>query len=79
MSEKTWSRVHLAAIAVWLGLVAPSMLWWSTSVLVVLMYSIYANIAGHIGAWQASHAGKEVQEQLDRMEERLERIERGSV
>jgi hypothetical protein len=54
-----WRHVHLAMMGVWLALVLPTLLWWKDSILWVLLISIYANVVGHFGAWQAARAEEE--------------------
>ncbi len=58
MRAKRQAHLHLALIFLWILLIAPTMLFWSQSILWVLMISIYANIVGHWGAYQAAHAEK---------------------
>ena len=50
------ARLHAVLAVAWLLLVVPSVLWWSDSVLVVLFYSIYANVVGH---WSAVEAARD--------------------
>ena len=40
----------------WALLIIPTILFWKDSVLFVAAASVYANVAGHIAAWQASRA-----------------------
>lgn len=49
-------RFHAWMTAVWLILLAPSLLWWSHSILWVILLSVWANIASHFGAWQGARA-----------------------
>lgn len=53
---ETWVRFHVLGTLIWLVLIPPTMLFWAESILWVLLISIYANIVGHIGAYQASRA-----------------------
>ncbi len=55
-SPLLWSRVHLALTGLWIVLILPTMLWWRESVLWVALMSLWANIASHFAAWQASRA-----------------------
>ena len=41
---------------VWLALAVPTLLWWKDSVPWVAWMSLYANVVGHWGAWEASKA-----------------------
>lgn len=45
---------HGYATLVWILLIIPSLLWWSESILWVVLMSTWANIAGHWSAWQAA-------------------------
>jgi hypothetical protein len=51
-----WRRVHLALTLVWVALAVPTLLWWRDSVAWVAAMSLYANVAGHWAAFQASRA-----------------------
>ena len=53
---RTWSRVHLVLTFAWMVAITPTMLWWRDSVLWVALMSLWANIASHFAAWQASRA-----------------------
>jgi hypothetical protein len=50
----TAARKHAALAALWVLLVIPTILWWSESILWVLMISCYANIVGHWSAFEAA-------------------------
>lgn len=47
---------HLAMMALWAALSVPTILWWRDSVLVVLIFSLYANFGTHFAAYQAACA-----------------------
>jgi hypothetical protein len=51
-----WSRFHQIATLVWATLAIPTLLWWKESILWVALMSLYANVVGHWGAYQASRA-----------------------
>ena len=53
-TPKTWARVHLALTFLWIAAIVPTLIWWRDSVLWVAMMSLWANIASHAAAWQAS-------------------------
>jgi len=55
-------KFHLALTGVWILLIIPTMLWWSTSILWILLISLYANIIGHSSAWQAVRAEMAIKE-----------------
>lgn len=46
----------------WILLLIPSLLFWSESVMWVVLMSVWANIAGHWSAWQASRSEIKVDE-----------------
>ena len=54
-------KFHLGMIVVWLLLAIPSILWWKTSVLWVIILSLYANIVGHMSGYSGARAEKEAQ------------------
>lgn len=47
-------QFHFWMIWVWTLLAIPSVLWWHSSILWVIIVSVYANVVGHWGAYQAS-------------------------
>lgn len=47
-------NLHLALAGVWAVLAVPSILWWNKSILWVIFISLYANIASHWAAAEAS-------------------------
>ncbi len=50
--------LHAWLAIVWVLLIIPTVLWWKDSILWVLIISIYANIVGHWGSYQAVRAEK---------------------
>ncbi len=52
------AKFHVAMALVWVVLIPPTLIWWSQSIMWVLLISIYANIVSHVGAYQAAHAEK---------------------
>ncbi len=48
--------LNLWLAVAWLLLIIPTVLFWSESVLFIAAASVYANVAGHLAAWQASRA-----------------------
>lgn len=50
---------HAAMTVTWAVLIVPSVVWWKDSVPWLVVISVYANVAGHFGAWQASRAETE--------------------
>ena len=53
---KFTAKLHLWLMALWVVLILPTVLWWSESIVWVLLISIYANIVGHWSSWQATKA-----------------------
>lgn len=53
-------RLHFWLTLGWATLVVPTVLWWSHSILWVLLMSIWANVSTHWGAYQAARAERVV-------------------
>lgn len=49
-------RLHAMMTVIWVMLTIPTLLWWRTSILWVLIMSLWANASTHWGAWQAARA-----------------------
>jgi hypothetical protein len=49
-------RLHAVLTVVWLLLAVPTLMWWRHSLVWVAWMSLYANVASHWSAWQASRA-----------------------
>ncbi|HBZ3179338.1 TPA: hypothetical protein MHM81_04805 [Klebsiella pneumoniae] len=58
-------RCHLVAAVMWVGLAIPSLIWWKDSVLWVILFSIYANIVGHLSGYSAARADQAAEESED--------------
>ncbi|MCD8664025.1 hypothetical protein LUD23_20805 [Klebsiella pneumoniae] len=58
-------RCHLVAAVLWVGLAIPSLLWCPSSVLWVILISIYANIVGHLSGYSAARADQAAEESED--------------
>jgi hypothetical protein len=56
VSARTWKHIHWTLTALWALMLIPTLLWWSDSILWVAAMSLYANVAGHWAAAQASEA-----------------------
>lgn len=54
---------HKWATIVWILLLIPSILFWKESILWIILMSVWANIAGHWSAYQASRAERKQDEQ----------------
>jgi len=52
----TDAKVHLALAMTWAALLVPTLLWWKDSILWVAAMSLYANIASHLGGYEAARA-----------------------
>lgn len=50
----TWRQFHLGATVVWGLAIVPTLMWWHSSVLWVALMSVWANVASHFAAWQAT-------------------------
>lgn len=61
-TPQTMMKFHLIMTGVWILLIIPTMIWWSTSILWILLISLYANIIGHFSAWQAVRAEMAIKE-----------------
>lgn len=56
---------HLVMTFVWGILLIPTLLWWRQSVLWVALMSVWANLASHFSAWQASRGEKRAMDNED--------------
>ncbi len=61
---RTWwhanaAQVHKWLTLVWLALLVPSVTVWKDSLTWVIVMSVWANIAGHWGAYQAARTTSE--------------------
>lgn len=54
MNSRWLRRFHGVATLIWMALVIPTLLLWSESILWVALMSVWANVASHFAAWQAS-------------------------
>lgn len=50
------TMLHKILTAAWASALIPTLLWWRESILWVAFMSLYANIVGHWGAYQAARA-----------------------
>ena len=55
------SRLHLALVILWVALILPTFFWWRESIFWVAFLSLYANVATHWGAYEASKAKERAQ------------------
>ena len=56
MNAKQLQKVHLTAAVIWVLLGIPTVVWWKQSVLWVAIMSLWANVVGHISAYDAARA-----------------------
>jgi len=56
ISAEGWRRFHGIATLVWAALITPTVILWHSSILWVALMSVWANMATHFGAYQASRA-----------------------
>jgi hypothetical protein len=53
---KAWRRIHATITWMWIVQIPPGLIWWRESVPYLVFMSLWANIAGHLAAWQGSRA-----------------------
>ena len=51
-------RLHMFLTFGWVALIIPTLVWWRESILWIAFMSLYANIASHWAAYQASRVEK---------------------
>lgn len=56
LTARGLGKVNGALAGVWLLLALPAVLWWKDSVPFLVFASVYANVAGHVAAWQGARA-----------------------
>jgi hypothetical protein len=56
LTAKGLSRTQATLAATWMVLAVPAVLWWKDSVPFLVFASVYANVAGHVSAWQGARA-----------------------
>jgi hypothetical protein len=56
VGTKILKHLHAALTVTWLALSVPAVLWWKNSVPFLVFASVYANVASHWAAWQATRA-----------------------
>lgn len=56
ISAAQWKQIHRGLAVFWLALAVPTLVWWNESILWVAFMSLYANVASHWSAAQASEA-----------------------
>jgi hypothetical protein len=56
------ARIHFVLLVVWCLLVIPTLLLWRDSIAWITFMSIYAIIASHWAAWEASKAKQAVEQ-----------------
>lgn len=71
MRRKVW--VHRSLAAFWVLLAIPGALWWSESIMFVILASLYANAAA---SWSSAEASddRSVCDRLDRMQHQLDEL-----
>lgn len=52
--EKYEDKIHLGFAVFWIIMTVPTLLFWSNSVAVVLIYSVYALVGAHIAAYEGA-------------------------
>lgn len=61
----TSRRLHLVLTVIWGLLVVPTVFLWRESLLWIALISVYANVVGHWGAYQASRGEEATEAQND--------------
>ncbi|MEU7170330.1 hypothetical protein ABZ949_02415 [Micromonospora tulbaghiae] len=77
MSRRRRVWIHRALAALWAVLAIPAVLWWKTSILFVILVSLYANFAAEIASSEAAD-DRNICDRLDRIEQALHRNTPGS-
>jgi hypothetical protein len=54
LSPVVMRKFNFWSMMLFVVLIPPSIIWWSASVPYIVFLSVWANIAGHLSAWQAS-------------------------
>lgn len=54
LSPSFMRRFNYWSMVVFLVLIPPSITWWKNSIPLLVAYSVWANFAGHLSAWQSS-------------------------
>lgn len=70
MSHQRRVWTHRAIAAMWVLLAVPAVLWWKTSILFVILVSLWANMAASLSAAEAAD-DREILRRLDRVEKLL--------
>lgn len=47
-------KLHLILAAFWVLMIIPTLIFWANSVVVVLIYSVYALVGAHIAAYEGA-------------------------
>ena len=58
-------RFNFWAMVVFTIMIVPSVLWWKDSVPFLVFISVWANLAGHLSAWQASRVEERQEKEAD--------------
>jgi len=61
-TPKFLAKFHGWMTLLWMVLIIPSLLFWSESVMWIVLMSVWANLAGHWSSWQAARAEVRVDE-----------------
>lgn len=57
-------KFNFWAMMLFIALIPPSIIWWSASVPYIVFLSVWANIAGHLSAWQASRVEERQEDEV---------------
>jgi hypothetical protein len=67
--EKYEDKVHIVFAIFWALMTVPTLLFWSNSVAVVLIYSVYALVGAHIAAYEGAKDDKQIDELARKVDE----------
>jgi len=60
-------KIHIWFSVFWALMVIPTLLWWSNSVAVVLIYSVYALVGAHVAAAEGAKNDHKIDEIIERL------------
>lgn len=73
--EKYEARIHIIFAVFWVIMVIPTLLFWSDSVAVVLIYSVYALVGAHIAAYEGAKDDTQIELMITEIRELRQLLE----
>jgi len=67
--------MHITLATIWGILAIPTALFWSNSILWILMISIYANIGAHLAAYEGAKDDAQIAELIDEVKKLRQQVE----